>query len=200
MISDKYKFIFVHIPKTGGQSIFKLFHPYKKNWWRHYEAGVTHEEVYTTDVVDSHFCWSVVRNPWSRIVSEYVWGMRWYLRPRNKKQPQMSFSDFVKSFNSYDEIGYPESEKSHLWLQTECIERAVGSLDAMDFICRLENYQSDFDTVCEKLNIPKRKLPKSNSTSRGTYKPHKLYDHYTCLLYTSPSPRDLSTSRMPSSA
>ena len=25
-------------------------------------------------------------------------------------------------------------------------------------------------------------------------------DHYICLLYTSPSPRDLSTSRMPSSA
>ena len=24
--------------------------------------------------------------------------------------------------------------------------------------------------------------------------------HYVCLLYTSPSPRDLSTSRMPSSA
>ena len=40
-------------------------------------------------------------------------------------------------------------------------------------------------------------------------KPVKLYDNYaslgvgtftTCLLYTSPSPRDLSTSRMPSSA
>ena len=31
---------------------------------------------------------------------------------------------------------------------------------------------------------------------------HKQFvvDHYTCLLYTSPSPRDLSTSRMPSSA
>ena len=28
---------------------------------------------------------------------------------------------------------------------------------------------------------------------------HKLY-HNNCLLYTSPSPRDLSTSRMPSSA
>ena len=27
-----------------------------------------------------------------------------------------------------------------------------------------------------------------------------LSDVYTCLLYTSPSPRDLSTSRMPSSA
>ena len=31
--------------------------------------------------------------------------------------------------------------------------------------------------------------------------PQELYDHfYVCLLYTSPSPRDLSTSRMPSSA
>ena len=28
----------------------------------------------------------------------------------------------------------------------------------------------------------------------------KHYHHKTCLLYTSPSPRDLSTSRMPSSA
>mgnify|MGYP003302745819 CR=1 FL=1 len=29
---------------------------------------------------------------------------------------------------------------------------------------------------------------------------HKIYPIYGCLLYTSPSPRDLSTSRMPSSA
>ena len=29
---------------------------------------------------------------------------------------------------------------------------------------------------------------------------YALYPHMTCLLYTSPSPRDLSTSRMPSSA
>ena len=28
----------------------------------------------------------------------------------------------------------------------------------------------------------------------------KKINQYTCLLYTSPSPRDLSTSRMPSSA
>ena len=29
---------------------------------------------------------------------------------------------------------------------------------------------------------------------------HIDYEGYSCLLYTSPSPRDLSTSRMPSSA
>ena len=33
------------------------------------------------------------------------------------------------------------------------------------------------------------------------YAPEEEFEHYKlCLLYTSPSPRDLSTSRMPSSA
>ena len=38
------------------------------------------------------------------------------------------------------------------------------------------------------------------STGKSTLA-KELADHYnSCLLYTSPSPRDLSTSRMPSSA
>ena len=38
----------------------------------------------------------------------------------------------------------------------------------------------------------------SRDKSAGFFK--KLKEHRSCLLYTSPSPRDLSTSRMPSSA
>ena len=34
----------------------------------------------------------------------------------------------------------------------------------------------------------------------GAYKVFKDIDNYTCLLYTSPSPRDVEESRMPSSA
>ena len=36
--------------------------------------------------------------------------------------------------------------------------------------------------------------------SRSLNDDHEVFSHGTCLLYTSPSPRDLSTSRMPSSA
>ena len=40
-----------------------------------------------------------------------------------------------------------------------------------------------------------------NSISYGEFiEPVKMRDDLACLLYTSPSPRDLSTSRMPSSA
>ena len=47
------------------------------------------------------------------------------------------------------------------------------------------------------------KLPRNSAKTRVmnrceiTGRPHGVY---SCLLYTSPSPRDLSTSRMPSSA
>ena len=34
----------------------------------------------------------------------------------------------------------------------------------------------------------------------SSWKNYKSVNKYSCLLYTSPSPRDLSTSRMPSSA
>ena len=42
--------------------------------------------------------------------------------------------------------------------------------------------------------------PKVKEALANTLDDLSLYPDNTCLLYTSPSPRDLSTSRMPSSA
>eukprot|EP00829_Urostomides_striatus_P009269 TRINITY_DN20338_c0_g1_i1.p1 TRINITY_DN20338_c0_g1~~TRINITY_DN20338_c0_g1_i1.p1 ORF type:complete len:114 (+),score=42.24 TRINITY_DN20338_c0_g1_i1:65-406(+) len=53
---------------------------------------------------------------------------------------------------------------------------------------------SRFSKVYRKFNVKdliNQVLSKNNSTCSA---------EYSCLLYTSPSPRDLSTSRMPSSA
>ena len=52
------------------------------------------------------------------------------------------------------------------------------------------NNTEDIKVSPEKL---KTKLP-------SIYKVIILNDDYTCLLYTSPSPRDVEESRMPSSA
>ena len=41
---------------------------------------------------------------------------------------------------------------------------------------------------------------KNPGTNGETFTLRKISDSIACLLYTSPSPRDLSTSRMPSSA
>ena len=43
-------------------------------------------------------------------------------------------------------------------------------------------------------------IPPSKRGLAMVFQSYALYPHMSCLLYTSPSPRDLSTSRMPSSA
>ena len=43
-------------------------------------------------------------------------------------------------------------------------------------------------------------LKRINTIAKEAFKEHQNLQSITCLLYTSPSPRDLSTSRMPSSA
>ena len=45
-----------------------------------------------------------------------------------------------------------------------------------------------------------RMVVKSEGMYMWDYKGGQIIDGSSCLLYTSPSPRDLSTSRMPSSA
>ena len=40
----------------------------------------------------------------------------------------------------------------------------------------------------------------ASDSDKYTRRHTSVSDYFTCLLYTSPSPRDLSTSRMPSSA
>ena len=48
--------------------------------------------------------------------------------------------------------------------------------------------------------IKKKALDTISKLAKYTYWPREKKIYYHCLLYTSPSPRDLSTSRMPSSA
>ena len=62
---------------------------------------------------------------------------------------------------------------------------------------------ADFEEDLKRFKYIKRLLKRYETT--GELKTHLILNHVivlynVCLLYTSPSPRDLSTSRMPSSA
>ena len=67
------------------------------------------------------------------------------------------------------------------------------------------NKSGKIEIVSSKPMVTKRDLALAYSPGVAapvkaiSLNPELAYD-YTCLLYTSPSPRDLSTSRMPSSA
>ena len=62
-------------------------------------------------------------------------------------------------------------------------------------------YDATKDTTKRAVNATERGAEKAwDATKRTTKKAANATESGACLLYTSPSPRDLSTSRMPSSA
>ena len=72
-------------------------------------------------------------------------------------------------------------------------------IDKVDKIDKCPIRYFFIDTEMLSKELPDYKNPNSPITVISLYD-NFTNKYYTCLLYTSPSPRDLSTSRMPSSA
>ena len=73
-------------------------------------------------------------------------------------------------------------------------EKAKGGL-ALTMFGGSSNVAADSPSVFDQLRVDN-----DNVIAHLQMFSERIHQHGTCLLYTSPSPRDLSTSRMPSSA
>ena len=164
MISHQHKFIFVHIPKCGGTSIENFFGA----WKDHNEfcvGGQTRQHWKLEEILSlypdckNYFKFTFVRNPFSRIVSEYC-----YIRWQKPKCPiaKISFREFCLNLDyNLDK----HTNKAHDLSIADYLNEYP-----IDFIGRLESFQDDFNLVCDKIKIPRQKLP------------HKLnmnHPHYT---------------------
>eukprot|EP00829_Urostomides_striatus_P005428 TRINITY_DN1605_c0_g1_i3.p1 TRINITY_DN1605_c0_g1~~TRINITY_DN1605_c0_g1_i3.p1 ORF type:complete len:158 (-),score=53.20 TRINITY_DN1605_c0_g1_i3:11-484(-) len=69
-----------------------------------------------------------------------------------------------------------------------------------NFSSQLNNQAAESNDCCHDLPKLETLNPRSRKLSTITTDSETSEQYYSCLLYTSPSPRDLSTSRMPSSA
>ena len=179
MISHDYKCIFIHIPKAAGQSIENVFLTSLGLDWNNREklllksntdpdkgpprlAHLTAEEYVrcnyiSSELFDSYFKFTFVRNPWARIVSEYKY----------RYSKQYDFNTFL--YEKFPQVGDDCYEKftakyRHIIPQYDFLFDRNGK-QLVDFIGRFENIQEDFNLICQKTNIPQQILPHKNKSS-----------------------------------
>lgn len=172
MISDKYECIFVHVPKTAGQSIEKIFLDLHHLSWKtraplllrynddpekgperlaHLKAAQYVQLGYATpEKFSSYFKFSFVRNPWDRLVSEYR-----YL----ELEGRVAFSSFVE--RSFARTDAYSNAALHIEPQTRYLCDDRGNF-LVDFIGRFENLEADFAYVARKLELGEAKLAHRN--------------------------------------
>lgn len=173
MISHKYKSIFVHIPKTAGQSISDVFLRLSGFNWGTCDqllimdnndpakgpARLTHltasEYVsygyVTKKEFNTYFKFSFVRNPWARIVSEY----KFRQFPR-----ECDFKTFL--FKRFPKPGWGD-EYTHVLPQYDFLYDSNG-VKLVDFIGKYETLQDDFNIICDKVGIKRTLLGRVNQS------------------------------------
>jgi len=186
MISKKYKFIYIHIPKTGGNSIQNALASYcddlliirKSIGNVHYEDGTQGLDVINDELgfltpadkhasirdyyqkigaeINSYFIFTSVRNPWDRVVSQTAFLKEGGLEEGVLKKEELLFPENVLNYISID-----------------------GKININAYI-RFENLQEDFNEICDRIGIPHTLLPHKNKSRRTCYM--KYYSEETMLL------------------
>jgi len=162
VISEQYRFIFIHVIKTAGTSITAALKPF----------GKTHKEIlggYTchdpAQVIiskmgkasfDSFFSFAIVRNPWDLMVSNYNYVLK---SPKHARHAEFkAFSGFGE-YLAWQCAREFKSQRDYLF---------SGEEQLVDFIGRYENLESDWKTICERIGI-KVELPFLNTTNSRPY-------------------------------
>jgi len=178
MISFQKQFLFVHIPKTAGNSIQSILRDYSEDEIvalrgeqdgierfglrnpnykvRKHSTLVEYREALGEDRFHRLYKFTCVRNPWDRMVSYYFRPTRDLMSWNRKEFKKM----ILNVFSVADYLRLEEGEND--------------PLTNVDRIMRFETLAGDFRHVSAALDIPAAPLPRYNRSSREHYA--KYYD------------------------
>lgn len=172
-VDHKFNFFYLHITKTAGTSVHKCFKDFFIGSYEFLPHGYI--TSYKNSNLENYFKFSFVRNPWDKVVSHYFFIKKSKkLRGYNK-----TFKEFVEllcktdkyDFTNYKYVPIKLNAVQKPWLINE-----KGDL-CLDFIGKFENLQEDFNLICDKIKIPRLKLPHKNKSYHDHYT--KYYTNYT---------------------
>ena len=150
MISHKHKFIFIHIPRTGGTSI--------ENLLTKVDERDKHESLFSLEKkvdISSFFKFSLIRNPWDITISKYV-------APYYSKINKLSNKSLLYFLENYFPAPNEAGDSFHDYFDPE----------QMNFIGRFENRENDLNYISTQIgvnidsNIHHRKIQMRNKNKK----------------------------------
>lgn len=184
IISPGRRYIFVHIPKTGGTSMALALEaramkddmmlgdtPKAKNrrhklkdvktagrLWKHSTLADI-DGLIGPDALSGYFCFTLVRNPWDRVVSYYHW-----LQVQTFQHPAVALAQSV-SFEAF--VCHPETIASLKHGNARSyLTDSTGRAHEGAYI-RIEHLQQDLAPLEDHLGF-KLEIPWVNRSSRAT--------------------------------
>ena len=180
MISADRRWIFVHVQRTGGNTVRSALGVESNDAHKHFLAREL-KQVYGEAAWADCFKFAFVRNPWDRLVS---W---WSLIDNGRDSsgaspPPNNFFGYVlqhaSSFEQFiscctDEIVDGDGRKHIFRNQIDYLVDEDSTV-MVDFIGRFEHLQEDFDKVVARLERGRIELPRLNASRHSDYA-----DYYT---------------------
>jgi hypothetical protein len=184
IISEKSRFIFVAIPKTGTHAVRRALRPHlgesdleqvrlfeEKKFPIPELASLRHGHISLVQLrpflepekFESFFKFAFVRNPFDRFVSYCAFMTR--ERKEFERDPQAVMRHVLFTAPPMRHILF---QPQHSFIADEDGELLT------DYVGRVEEMQSSFDQVCDRIGIPRTELAKVNESSREDYR--KYYD------------------------
>ena len=191
LVSHGRKLVFVHIQKTGGDTVSRLMGESIPDIFcfkaKHESAVKAAAEL---KCWNEYFKFAFVRNPWDRLVSWYSMirdaeTIRWHQILTNQRRRShfrqtrenklwryvldnsSTFEEFI--INCTDEIEVDEGvHYSFAYNQLDYIADSNDDL-LVDFIGRFESFGSDLHKVYDRLGLGLGSIPHENRSVRGHY-------------------------------
>lgn len=181
MIDPVRKLLFIHIARTGGTSVETALAG--RDWWqidpqsKHISASQA-RILYGEDNWRSHTKFSIVRNPWDRLVS--MWSTGWWNEQTQQREIYPStIKEFVLTLAPHPHERYA-SLHYHSILDQD-----------LDFILRFEHLQCDFSSMLTSINAPDICLPHVESRVRDHYRTY--FDEESASLVADLFQQDIQT-------
>lgn len=177
MISLRYNFLYVHIPKTAGNAVQSILRHYsedkivcEKAWQDGVERFQVRNDRYQLEkhstlsdyrcelgdaVFQKLFKCCCVRNPWERAISFYFSPHR-----GNVRWDRNAFKDLVAEMTPAS--AFVTLRKPHA--------RSQSPFANVDYVIRFERLDEDFRQLCDRVGIPPAELPMRNKS---------MHEHFT---------------------